>query len=453
MNNQGITLGDNSCQSTFIIKYMDAPALPSGYVAYQFLSQNGFNDGVLDVSSTYFQYIYLYGNGGNQVSELGGQLNDYYSNPQPGIVVNDIAKIQSIFDYCLQQIGFPVGSLIYSINTDGDPIFFLSSFLEAEFLNSNFGFTWYIATANVFSQLDEKMGIGVVATNNTPINGGGGCVSVLQKIDYKCCDNKLSYTYLVEDGGGNFVPVKDIYPDFQESNLLMACEEFIIDRIEICATIDDGSCVKLFKIIKRTKNNGDVISFFYETLFGSVVSGVVVETCCNEDCACVNPTSLNRIALGYRNLFNGNDINGDKIVKGAQYFIEYLEVDGVVILNGTTLLGTTTAGFTARDDGYGLGYNKVVDLLNLNASIINADLEFVTAIDLNWGVKHNDAKDIRLVLSDLTNGFSTNWSIRINNNTSECYDGLGDARSVASWDYIDVQMPLNALNLTNFATI
>lgn len=255
-------------------------------------------------------------------------------------------------------------------------------------------------------------------------------------------------------------PLTDIGLDLGDTATwsLGGCDEeqpevFDIREKEVCGTIDGSvDCYELIKIYSRKPTTGELITLFYEDKFGNKITGVVVETCCTCDCVCSIPTSFyNRVCFGYASLFNGRTTSGDRVVSGADFYLEYLEVDGVVIVNSSTLLGTTTGGLTMVDMGYGLGYNKIVDLLNSNSDIQNANLQFVTAATpysgspsldpMGYGLQFDDTKDVRVVLRDYipVSFMSHYWSIRTNPDPNETYDCINDVRNAVSWSFADAQ--------------
>ncbi len=224
---------------------------------------------------------------------------------------------------------------------------------------------------------------------------------------------------------------------------------------DVCVTIDGSTeNYEVIKVYYRDQTTGVSTLLHYETKAGVIITGTIVEVCCTCDSLCdVFTNNLNRICFGYGGSFNGDtQFPDDKANLGADIFIEYFEVDGNVLVNTQTLIGNTGVA-TFSDVGYGIAYDNVVTLLN--ASILGGnDLEFVPAgnvrPDTGWGVKYNDAKSYRIVVSDFipNSGVKGYWTIVIN--PTEQWDGLGDARSGNYWTFLDFQ---NNLGTTmNFAS-
>ncbi len=117
------------------------------------------------------------------------------------------------------------------------------------------------------------------------------------------------------------------------------------------------------------------------------------------------------------------------------------------------------------DMGYGLGYNKIVDLLNSNSDIQNANLQFVTAATpysgspsldpMGYGLQFDDTKDVRVVLRDYipVSFMSQYWSIRTNPDPNETYDCINDVRNAVSWSFADAQNLDNLALLQNCSVI
>jgi hypothetical protein len=259
------------------------------------------------------------------------------------------------------------------------------------------------------------------------------CISIQEIKEKDTCTNLETYRYIIEDGTGNLVDVTDIIPNFDENKVLFKCVEPLpILEKEICGTID-GSIdnYELIKIYTREPLTGVQNIIHYEDKFGNIVTGEVVEVCCNCNSLCSLPTLLlNRVCFGYAGSFNGDgQFPADKANLGADIYIDYFEVDGNVLINTPTNLGNTGVA-TFSDMGYGIAYDSVVNLLNNNALINSNDIRFVTAgnamADRGWGIEYNDAKSYRLVISDYipNSGVSATWTIVVN--PTEQWDGIGN---------------------------
>jgi hypothetical protein len=297
------------------------------------------------------------------------------------------------------------------------------------------------------------------------ITGGTEDFIPAKQIVYKDIDGSFVEEYRTVGDINTLIPFNPITDTFSVN-----CEQTAtttsgtIYEKEVCGTVNGSTDnYELIKVYTRDAT-GNITVLHYEDKFGNVVSGTVVEVCCTCDSLCVLP-SASKVCFGYSTLFNGFDTMGDRVVSGAQFFIQYLEVDGSVVINAPTLIGTTTGGLTLTDVGYGLAYNKIVDLLNTNVAIQNASVTFVPASGASvpnpardpmcWGVEYDDTKDVRMVLSDFIPVGSTvhEWSIRLSSTPGETFDCIGDARVAPSWSFADVSATWNALNLSNCQTL
>jgi hypothetical protein len=174
------------------------------------------------------------------------------------------------------------------------------------------------------------------------------------------------------------------------------------------------------------------------------------------------------VAFGYATLFNGHLVAGDRVTGGEELYIDYLEVDGNVLINSAVVAGTVTGGFTATDMGYGIGYNKVVDVLNAVPEFAANGVRFVTAAapmapngtsydPMMWGVEYDDTKDVRIVLRDklLISGSSHSYSIRLNPDPNQTYEGILNVITDAgnNWDYTNVSTYAYTVPLSNITSI
>ena len=190
----------------------------------------------------------------------------------------------------------------------------------------------------------------------------------------------------------------------------------------------------------RNPTTGVSTTLFYEDNKGNQITGTVIESCCTCNTLCDVPLiNLNRICFSYGGSFNGDgQFPQEKATTGANMFIEYFEVDGNVIVSSQTSIGNTGSA-TFSDMGYGIGYDSVINLLN-NSILSSHDLEFTTSnhiVDRGWGIKYNDAKSYRIVLSDSMpiSGAIAFWTIVIN--PTEQWDGIGNALPTNSWTQLD----------------
>lgn len=239
---------------------------------------------------------------------------------------------------------------------------------------------------------------------------------------------------------------------------------------EVCGTIDGSvDSFELIKVYTRDATTGNITLLHYESNTGAILTGDIVEVCCTCDSLCDVPTSVtNKVAFGYATLFNGRLVAGDRITGGEELYLDYLEVDGNILVNSPRTLGSTTGGFTATDMGYGIGYNKIVDLLNTVPEFAANGVRFVTAAapfapngtsydPMMWGVEYDDTKDVRIVLRDklLISGSSHSYSIRLNPDPAQTYDALINVVTSAAndWDINNVSNYTSPMLLQNITAI
>ncbi len=233
----------------------------------------------------------------------------------------------------------------------------------------------------------------------------------------------------------------------------------------------DGSAqsYEAIKVYKRSRTSGLATLIHYETKGGDVINGTIAEVCCTCETLCDVPTSAsNKVAFGYATLFNGSLVAGDRITGGEELYLDYLEVDGNILVNSPRTLGSTTGGFTATDMGYGIGYNKIVDLLNTVPEFAANGVRFVTAAapfapngtaydPMMWGIEYDDTKDVRIVLRDklLISGSSHSYSIRLNPDPAQTYDALINVVTSAAndWDINNVSNYTSPIPLQNITAI
>ena len=290
------------------------------------------------------------------------------------------------------------------------------------------------------------------------LGGEAKCVGIQEIKEKDTCTGEETYRYVVENGSGKLVSASTVIANFDESKVLLSCplaEEFDIKEREVCVTIDGSAqTYEAIKVYKRSRTSGLATLIHYETKAGDVINGTIVEVCCTCDTLCDVPTANpNKVAFGYATLFNGRLVAGDRITAGEELYVDYLEVDGNVLINSPLVVGTTTGGFTATDMGYGIGYNKVVDLLNTVPEFAANGVRFVTAAapmapngaaydPMMWGVEYDDTKDVRIVIRDIisTSSFTHSYSIRLTTDPSQTYDALINVVTDAAnnWDYNNV---------------
>ena len=238
------------------------------------------------------------------------------------------------------------------------------------------------------------------------------------------------------------------------------CKELlgVVLEKEVCVTVDGSTdSYEVFKVYTRDVVTGLSTLLHYETKGGDVITGTIVETCCTCDSLCdYTPVILNRVCFAYGGSFNGDSqFPSEKATTGSNMFIEYFEVDGNVIVSSQTAIGNTGSA-TFSDMGYGIGYDSVIDLLN-NSILSSHDLEFTTSshiTDRGWGVKYNDSKSYRLVISDNMpiSGAIAYWTIVLN--PTEQWDGIGNPIPTNTWTQTDFNNIIgNTFNFTTCNTL
>lgn len=299
-----------------------------------------------------------------------------------------------------------------------------------------------------------------IGQNLELIDQGISCTEV-ELVKWEECDGTRKYEYLIENGSGALIPATAL-PGWNEDSVTSDCPA-VIEKT-VCGTIDGNpQSYYLNRVYVRNPFTGDIIVLRYEDNYGMVITGQVdeVECSCSTLCTIAPVSNRNSVCFGYAACFNGADVNGDKITSGADYFIDYLEVDGNVVISTPTSIGSITPTLTFVDMGYGLGFNKIVDLINANSQIQSADIRFVTALypnaqtqyydPMGYGIEYNNTRDVRIVLREFIpiSGATHIYSFRLNPNLGEVWDCLNDARLAASWNMVDVSNFTSAINLSN----
>jgi hypothetical protein len=213
---------------------------------------------------------------------------------------------------------------------------------------------------------------------------------------------------------------------------LALCCEFLK---KLGLPIDES--IKLLETINVNANNSmvlDEIKLSYKTMLIELVGRQIIKN---------SFLGERQICLGYSMLFNPKTEISNEVAFGNTYYIYYLEYNGQVLINSKTLLGTTTPGATYRDDGLGLGYNKVIDLINANPKIQSTGVKFLTTgieaggspNSFSWAVSYPKYNNTNLKVSFgdtlIGGGINPYWSILITGNSM--YDVLGDGFNV-NWD-------------------
>lgn len=417
--------------------YIAGDPIPAGYVAYQPTTTLDVRYAGGNASNVYLHCILPILNGSQTPTTYGGQLNDYFVNPQPGIIFTDVATIQAMTDASAVDMGLQASDFIYAV-VNNQPIWYLSPAAIAAIPAPTYLHIYFGQTPD-HNQYDENSDVTVLANVIPP-----SCTPIQQVKEKDSCTGLETYRYIIEDGAGNLVDAASVITGFDEANIVMSCpepvaEEFDIKEREVCVTIDGSAQIyEAIKVYKRSRTSGLATLIHYESKEGSVINGTIVEVCCTCDSLCDVPTATsNKVGFGYATLFNGRIVAGDRVTAGEELYLDYLEVDGNILINSTLVVGTVTGGFTATDMGYGIGYNKIVDLLNTVPEFAANGVRFVTAAapmapngssydPMSWGVEYDDTKDVRIVLRDKLNpsGASHSYSIRLNPDPAQTYDVL-----------------------------
>ena len=448
--------------------YIAGDPIPAGYVAYQPTTTLDVRYPGGNASNVYLHCILPILNGSQTPVSYGGQLNDYFANPQPGIIFTDVATIQAMIDASAVDMGLQASDFIYAV-VNNQPIWYLSPAAIAAIPSPTYLHIYFGQTPD-HNQYDEKADVTVLANVIPP-----SCTPIQQVKEKDSCTGAETYRYIIEDGAGNLVDASSVIVGFDEANVVISCpqpvvEEFDIKEREVCITIDGSTeSYEAIKVYKRSRTSGLATLIHYETKAGDVINGTIAEVCCTCETLCDVPTSAsNKVAFGYATLFNGRLVAGDRITGGEELYLDYLEVDGNILVNSPRPLGSTTGGFTATDMGYGIGYNKIVDLLNTVPEFAANGIRFVTAAapfapngtaydPMTWGVEYDDTKDVRIVLRDklLISGSSHSYSIRLNPDPAQTYDALINVVTSAAndWDINNVSNYSQPIPLQNIMAI
>lgn len=201
-------------------RYIVVPAIPPNSVAYE-LTTNLPTQSV-DATNSYFHLIYPVLNG-STLNPIGAQLTEYFSNPQSGILWTDITGVQAVIDFVLPSMVLQVGDIVYAINTDNLPIFFLSPDAVTALANSTYLHVYW-GIDPTHNNYNEKADVSVIASNSNVLLGGDDkCVGIQEIKEKDTCTGEETYRYVIEDQNGLLVPVTDVYPDFVESDVLLEC--------------------------------------------------------------------------------------------------------------------------------------------------------------------------------------------------------------------------------------
>lgn len=282
MENQGIILseqGNCDCKKEIFAtheRYIVVPSIPANTIAYE-MSNNLDSQG-LDVNNAYFHLILPYLNS-VQGTSTGPQLTEYFSNPQNGILFSNVVGIQTVIDFVLPSMNLNVGDVIYAINTNNLPIFFLSPTAVAELANSTYLHIYWGANS-IHNNYNEKADVNVIASNSDILIGGDDKCVVIQEIKEKdTCTGEETYRYVIESNG-LLVPVIDVYPDFVENDVLFSCpteqNEVNVPNCDGTTTTQEvNSIVGAYLLNQQNKHTERLYDNVTATLTGTVITNVV----------------------------------------------------------------------------------------------------------------------------------------------------------------------------------
>jgi len=432
-----------------------ANGVPSDYIGYDF-DINDFAPATYSTLELHRLYFTPTGNCYDFPTGVQG-----CPSTSTGILFSD-PTFQAKLDAILVQEGYAAGDVVVTTNGSVWTTWFSPSF---DYTN-NTNLFWAGDNTDYFNKITPT-----IVTNETP-SLEDLCLPIQEIKEKDSCTGVETYRYIIEDGLGNLVDAASVITGFNEANVLLSCpsvEEFDIKEREVCVTIDGSTqSYEAIKVYKRSRTSGLATLIHYETKSGNVINGTIVEVCCTCETLCDVPaTTSNKVGFGYATLFNGGAVLGDRVVSGEELYLDYLEVDGNVLIGSPLVIGTLTGGFTAADMGYGLSYNKIVDLLNTVPEFAANGVRFVTAAPplapnasydpMCWGVEYDDTKDVRIVIRDKVSvsGISHSFSIRLNPDPNQTYEGILNVITDAgnNWDYTNVSTYAYTVPLSNITSI
>lgn len=264
-------------------RYFLASSIPSNLTAYQLSSTLNTNGG--NATNMYLHLIYGVLNGSAVDPPLGSDLQDYFATPHTGVLFTDISTIQSIVNAILPQIGLLVGDAIYAVNTDNEPIWFLSQSAINELTNSTY-LHIYFGSDSTWNSYTQKADVSVLATNSNILLGGSGytCINVQEIKEKDTCTGLETYRFVTEDGNGNLVDASTL-SGWDETKLLGECPKLL--EKEICATIDGSTdSYYLDMVYILDPFTADIIPVKYFDKKGNKVTGAIERVCCTCSTLC-----------------------------------------------------------------------------------------------------------------------------------------------------------------------
>ena len=117
---------------------------------------------------------------------------------------------------------FLVSQSRYAVNTDNEPIWFLSPAAVAVLWDPTYLHIYY-GTSDAHNSYDQKSDVNVIATNPNVLlwwTWTWSCTAIQEIKEKDSCTGLETYRYIIEDGAWNLVPVTDLYPSFIETDVL-----------------------------------------------------------------------------------------------------------------------------------------------------------------------------------------------------------------------------------------
>ena len=417
------------------IKRIATPWVPANSVAYEMSTTVAATYGwANDATNTYIHLIYPI-QSGNPLTPIWPQLTEYFSNPQNWVLFTDVATVQAMTDNVLVQMWLSVWDAVYAVNTDNEPIWFLSPAAVAVLWDPTYLHIYY-GTSDAHNGYDQKADVTNIAANSNILLWGWNwsCTPIQEIKEKDSCTGEETYRYIVEDGAGNLVPVTDIYPAFVEADVLHEpCKEPEVLEIrerEVCWFVDGStSSYQLIRLYTRDTTTWAMTIVGYEDVFWNPVTWTVVETCCTCDSICweivVSPIA-NRRSDSY-GAFTAqlrtwlDDGQYDSIYAGRwpvwaprNHYYEVKVFDA-----SNTLLSTTVLWPYAVDPSSATYLQFLADMSVLTASLW---VEFIWTNPVFWWawyqVEYNDATGFGITLRHGIDNHA--WGIIRNPDIKQC---------------------------------
>jgi len=222
-------LDNHECNCKKIIfathdRFYISSEIPVSFAAYQMsdtLSSLG-----IDATNTYLHLLYPVLNGSTVDPGIGSDLQDYFASTHTGILFTDVNTIQSIVDAILPSMGLIVGDAIYAVNTDYEPIWFLSPSAVSVLTNNTFIHPYFGQDSN-WNAYDHKSDVTALSNNSNILMSGINteCIPIQEIKEKDSCTGEETYRYIIEDGTGNLVDASLNITGFDENNIFINCPE------------------------------------------------------------------------------------------------------------------------------------------------------------------------------------------------------------------------------------